>query len=342
MRTSDFHYDLPSESIASHPPSERGDSRLLYLPKGDVPPFDCHFSALPTLLRAGDLLVLNDTRVLPARLYAKKETGGQVDLLFEGAMDHRHMHVRARRPPAVGGVIRVDGVVPLTVLGRQAGQLVLRIDAPDYTVSRLLATHGQVPLPPYLRRLPDADDVLRYQTIYARHSGSVAAPTAGLHVTAHLLRALLTRGISCCFVTLHIGSATFQPLRVENVAAHSMHREFVVVSPDTVAAVRATRARKGRVVAVGTTVVRALETAACRGRLCPFTGKTDIFIYPGFEFRVVDAMVTNFHLPRSTLLLLVSAFAGTDRLLSAYAYAVAHGYRFYSYGDAMLLEHHAL
>ena len=341
----DFHYHLPRALIAGHPPARRGDSRLLYLPRQRVAPGDEHFSALPRLLRPGDLLVLNDTRVLPARLHGRKETGGRVEILFEHSPAPGLLQALVRRPPAIGGRIGIAHGPTLTVLHRQAECCTLGIDSRasrGYTVQRLLDEHGETPLPPYLGRAPERDDTLRYQTVYAARPGAVAAPTAGLHFSKAMLHALVQRGIRHCFVTLHVGLASFRPLRGEDVRSQRLHREAVAINADAVAAIQAARGAGGRIVAVGTTVVRALESAARNGPLASLAGHTDLFIRPGFRFRLVDLLITNFHLPCSSLLLLVSAFAGRRRVLAAYAHAVAHRYRFYSYGDAMLLERHAL
>lgn len=346
MDLQDFHYHLPRALIASRPPARRGDSRLLYLPHRRCAPGDEHFSNLPRLLRPGDLLVLNDTRVLPARLHGRKETGGRVEILFEHSPAPGLLQALVRRPPAVGRRIAIAGGPTLTVLHRQAEHCILGIDGGidgrGCTVQQLLDEYGQTPLPPYLGRPPEQADALRYQTVYAARPGAVAAPTAGLHFSRDMLQALVQRGIRHCFVTLHVGLASFRPLREGDLYRQRLHREAVSINADAAAAIQAARRAGGRIVAVGTTVVRALESAARNGPLASHAGHTDLFIRPGFRFRLVDLLVTNFHLPGSSLLLLVSAFAGRRRVLAAYAHAAARRYRFYSYGDAMLLERHAL
>jgi len=339
MRVDDFDYELPEALIARHPPERRGDSRLLALGAADEGPRDLHFSDLPSLLRPGDLLVFNDTRVIPARLWGRKATGGRVEVLVERITGpHEALaHVRASKAPKPGTVLHLEGGVEAEVRGREGALFALRFAGP-LPVLELLERHGHVPLPPYLAR-PDApEDRTRYQTVFARRPGAVAAPTAGLHFDRAMLERLAAQGVAQAFVTLHVGAGTFQPVRVAEVERHTMHAEWLQVPEETVAAVAAARARGARVVAVGTTAVRALESAAVDGALRPFEGETRLFVYPGYRFRVVDAMVTNFHLPRSTLLMLVSAFAGRERVLAAYRHAVARRYRFFSYGDAMWLE----
>ena len=296
---------------------------------------DRHIRDLPAMLAPGDLLVFNDTRVIPARLFALKETGGRVEVLLERPLDGNTalVHARASKP------VRPD--MPLVTRGGTLRAIEKRgdlwvIELPEPPL-QFFERYGQMPLPPYIRREPDAGDTRRYQSVFARRQGAVAAPTASLHFDDELLGTLEARGIARTFVTLHVGAGTFQPVRTESVGAHVMHAEFVEVGAETCERIAATRARGGRVVAVGTTVVRALESAAGNGELVPFVGDSSLFIVPGFRFRVVDAMVTNFHLPESTLLMLVSAFAGRERVLAAYRHAVAGGYRFFSYGDAMLI-----
>jgi S-adenosylmethionine:tRNA ribosyltransferase-isomerase len=335
VRRTDFHYELPEELIAQAPLAERSASRLLTLDGASGALADRQFRELPALIRSGDLLVFNDTRVIPARLFALKESGGKVELLLErplgGAM--ALVHARASKPlrPAMllqsrGGAIRVL---------EKRGDL-WAVELPEPALA-FFERHGQMPLPPYIRREPDAADAMRYQSVFARRDGAVAAPTASLHFDAPLLTEIEARGARRTFVTLHVGAGTFQPVRTDTVGAHVMHAEFVEVGIETCEAIAATRARGGRVIAVGTTVVRALESAAGGGALAPFVGDSALFIVPGFRFRIVDAIVTNFHLPESTLLMLVSAFAGRDHVLAAYAHAVAARYRFFSYGDAMFI-----
>jgi len=337
MRRSDFNFELPPELIAQHPLAERTASRLLTLLTGEMP-CDRQFQDIADLLRPGDLLVMNNTRVIPARLFGHKATGGKVEVLVERVLDeHRVLaHVRASKSPKPGMVLTLEGEVSATVEGREGDLFVLSF-AGDTTVVSLLEEHGHMPLPPYIDRADQPADRERYQTVFAERQGAVAAPTAGLHFDQPLLDALAEKGIESTFVTLHVGAGTFQPVRAEMIADHHMHAETIEVSAQTVAAVVATRARGGRVVAVGTTSVRALESAARSGELTPFQGDTDIFITPGYQFQVVDALLTNFHLSESTLLMLVCAFAGYDEVMAAYRHAVEQQYRFFSYGDAMFL-----
>jgi S-adenosylmethionine:tRNA ribosyltransferase-isomerase len=336
MQRADFHFDLPAELIAQAPSVERGSSRLLLLDGATGAVADRRFADLATLLGPGDLLVLNDTRVLPARIHGRKSSGGAVELLLERALDERRFlaQARASKPFRVCQSVVLDGGSRAVVVARQDDLVEFALDA---DVVPYFEAHGSLPLPPYIERAPDAGDRERYQTVFARTPGAVAAPTAGLHFDAALLERLRAAGVATATLTLHVGAGTFQPLRVDDIERHRMHAERIDVGAALVADVEATRRRGGRVVAVGTTVVRALESAARAGRLAPYTGETDIFIRPGFPFRVVDALVTNFHLPGSTLLMLVSAFAGREHVLAAYAHAVRERYRFFSYGDAMFL-----
>ncbi|HEX7062077.1 MAG TPA: tRNA preQ1(34) S-adenosylmethionine ribosyltransferase-isomerase QueA [Woeseiaceae bacterium] len=335
MRQSDFDYELPSGLIATHPTPRRGDSRLLVVDAGEGSFSDRRFADLPTYLARNDLLVLNDTRVIRARLSGRKETGGVVEILIERilAPDRALAHVKASKPPRAGMRIDVDGGAA-TVTARRGELYELAFSTP---VAPLLERSGEVPLPPYLGRAADSADAERYQTVFARRPGAVAAPTAGLHFDAGMLDALERGGVRRAFVTLHVGAGTFQPLRKEAVADNRLHAERVVVDRSVCDAVDAARAAGGRVVAVGTTSVRALESAAAGGSLRPLDGETDLFIVPGYRFRAIDVLLTNFHLPRSSLLMLVAAFGGTRLVLEAYRHAVARRYRFYSYGDAMLL-----
>lgn len=337
MQLSDFHYELPEALIARRPAERRSASRLLHLDGRSGTVADRQFSELPGFLRAGDLLVVNDTRVVPARLFGTKETGGRVEIMLErlagGAC--ATVQVRASKPPKVGSRIAVDGGASAVVEGREGDFWVLEFDGPAAAV---FERHGEVPLPPYIDRPADASDRERYQTVYARELGAVAAPTAGLHFDAELLQRCRDAGAEIASVTLHVGAGTFQPVRVSDIAQHRMHAERLTVSAETVSAVAMARARGSRVVAVGTTAVRALETAAAGGSLLPCECETRLFIKPGDRFRVADALVTNFHLPESTLLMLVCAFAGQEAVLRAYRHAVATGYRFFSYGDAMFIE----
>jgi S-adenosylmethionine:tRNA ribosyltransferase-isomerase len=343
MKKSDFHFELPEALIAQAPLPERSASRLLVVPPGDASFEDRGMRDLPMLLQPGDLLIFNDTRVIPARLFGRKASGGRVEILIERLLpgNEARAQVGASKTPKAGSRIALDAGGEAEVLGREGEFYHLRFHLDDNLESWLLHA-GRLPLPPYIRREPGADDHERYQTVFAKEVGAVAAPTAGLHFDESLLQALRARGIEFGHVTLHVGAGTFQPMRAEDLRDHSMHSEWLNVGAELVAQVRRTRERGGRVVAVGTTVVRALESAMRShddgGReLQPFAGETRIFIFPGYRIRSVDAMVTNFHLPESTLLMLVSAFAGKDRVLEAYAHAVREGYRFFSYGDAMLL-----
>ena len=337
MKTSDFQYELPAELIAQHPLSERTASRLLCLDRDSGAVAHRGFAELPPLLKADDLLVFNNTRVIPARLFARKESGGRAEVLIERllAPDRCLAQLRVSKKPAMGGMLLVDGGARLEVLGRQGGFFELR--AEQGSLADLMSAQGHMPLPPYIQRGDEEQDFERYQTVYASAPGAVAAPTAGLHFDQDLLKRIEARGVRTVELTLHVGAGTFQPVRVDNIEDHQMHAEHIEVPETVCAAVRETHARGGRVVAVGTTAVRSLETAARGGELEPYTGDTRIFIYPGFEFRVVDALLTNFHLPESTLLMLVSAFAGRENVLAAYRQAVAERYRFFSYGDAMLI-----
>ena len=341
MQRSDFHFDVPTDLIAQFP-VKRGMSRLLVLDADSARLEDRMFLDLPSLLTAEDLLVFNDTRVIPARLLGHKSTGGQIEVFVERLLDqHRVLaQIRSGRSLAVGSVVVVeDGEdrIKATVLSREGGWFELYFQDPR-PVIEILNTMGHVPLPPYIQRPDSTIDRNRYQTVYARRPGAVAATTAGLHFTESLLQQLTAQGISTAYVTLHVGAGTFQPIRVADLTQHRMHKEWVEVPEETCEAIQATKARGGRVVAVGTTVVRALESASQSGLLCPFQGETDLFIYPGYFFRTVDVLVTNFHLPESSLLMLVCAFAGQERIVLAYRHAVTQQYRFFSYGDAMFTQ----
>lgn len=339
MLRSDFHYQLPGELIAQEPLPERSASRLLALDGATGALTDARVRDLPTLLRPGDLLVLNDSRVVKARLHGRKDTGGAVELLVERVEPAGSLlaQVRASKAPRAGSIVHIADGVRLQVLGRE-GDL-FRLEAQGLEVAELLERHGSVPLPPYIHRAPRDSDAERYQTVYARTPGSVAAPTAGLHFDDALLGRLAEAGVRSAHLTLHVGAGTFQPVRTERVDEHVMHAERLTVPQAVADAVAATRAAGGRVVAVGTTSVRSLEAAAAAhgGALRAWEGETDLFIRPGYRFQVVDAMLTNFHLPESTLLMLVCAFGGTEAVLAAYRHAVAQRYRFFSYGDAMLV-----
>jgi S-adenosylmethionine:tRNA ribosyltransferase-isomerase len=333
----DFDYELPSDLIAQHPSETRSGSRLLCVGSSFA---DQRSSELPRLLGAGDLLVFNDTRVIKARLSGEKSSGGRVEVLIERVLsEHEALaQVRASKPPRAGSAMRLAGSFEARVLGREGEFYRLRF--PDgAAVFELLERHGSVPLPPYIAHAPRGEDEQRYQTVYARASGAVAAPTAGLHFDEPLLAALRGRGIDIAYVTLHVGAGTFQPVREKNLAKHRMHAERYEIPAATVAAIEAARKRHGRIVAVGTTTVRCLEaSAAAHGAPVAGDAETDLFITPGFQFQVVDRLITNFHLPKSTLLVLVSAFAGVDPIRRAYRHAIEQRYRFYSYGDAMLLD----
>jgi len=334
----DFDFTLPPELIAQHPTPERSASRLLD-GRGALP-VDRVFRDLPALLQPGDLLVCNDTRVIKARLLGEKPTGGSVEALIERVLPGHEVwaHLRASKSPRAGSLVRFDDAFDAEVLGRAGPEGALfHLRFPQDPLT-LLERHGHVPLPPYITHDDTAEDAARYQTVFAAQPGAVAAPTAALHFDEPLLAALAARGVQRAMVTLHVGAGTFQPVRTERLADHRMHSEWFDVSAATVAAVNATRARGGRVVAVGTTTLRALESAARSGVLLPQTGDTDIFITPGFRFQVVDVLVTNFHLPKSTLMMLVSAFAGHAQVMALYRHAVESRYRFFSYGDAMLLQ----
>ena len=338
MKKSDFHFDLPPELIAQAPLPDRSDSRLLLVPPGDVPFQDRQFRDLPELLQAGDLLIFNDTRVIPARLYGQKQTGGQVEILIERLLPDQCVRAQvgaSKSPKAGSGITLTDGTV-LTVLGRDDEFYRLRFETEE-PVETVLNRLGKMPLPPYIQRDADADDDTRYQTVFARHAGAVAAPTAGLHFDQEILTQLQAKDVQLGHITLHVGAGTFQPMRAEHLKDHVMHSEWLNVGAELCAQIAATKARGGRVIAVGTTVLRALETAIVDGTVKPFAGDTQIFIFPGYRIRSIDALITNFHLPESTLLMLVSAFAGKDRIFAAYRHAVSQQYRFFSYGDAMLL-----
>ena len=338
MLRSEFNYTLPEELIAQYPPLSRGDSRLLHLEATSGAVHDYVFADLLTLLNPGDMLVFNDTRVIPARLYGSKETGGRIEILVERLTHDGKMlvQVRASKPPGTGSWLLLENGNRLRVIGRQNEFYVLQAGEQS-SLTEILEQLGHMPLPPYIRRVDEPQDRDRYQTVYARHAGAVAAPTAGLHFTPGMLQAVKGRGCETGFVTLHVGAGTFQPVRVESIEEHRMHSEYFEIDADLCERVDRVRRAGGRIIAVGTTTVRVLETAGRSGELAPRHGETDIFISPGFRFRIVDALLTNFHLPESTLLMLVCAFAGTDTVLAAYQHAVREKYRFFSYGDAMFI-----
>ena len=340
MRTSDYDFNLPPELIAQFPCNERSGSRLLHLdgPNGSIT--DRVFTQLPEFLRSDDLLIFNDTRVIKARLHGVKSSGGKVEILVERILgNHKALaHVRASKAPKPGSKILIAETVPVEVTARQDEFFVLEFDTAGPTVMELLEQYGNLPLPPYITHTADSADEERYQTIYARQPGAVAAPTAGLHFDENMLALLQNQGIKIAYVTLHVGAGTFQPVRAEDISQHKMHSELYSVPQETVRLIHSTQQQGGKVTAVGTTVLRALESAAASGELLAGQGETDIFITPGYRFRIVERLLTNFHLPKSTLLMLVSAFAGIDNIKRAYQHAIEQRYRFFSYGDAMLIE----
>ena len=337
MRTAEFDFDLPQHLIAQHPPAQRGASRLLQVGAAGIA--DRLFADLPALLRPHDLLVLNDTRVLKARLFGQKETGGQIEVMVERILDNHEVlaQVRASKTPKTGSQLLLADAIPVTVLGREGEFFHLRFEG-DTPVVDLLERHGKLPLPPYITHTAGDEDEERYQTVFAREQGAVAAPTAGLHFDEAMLQTLRDKDVNLGYVTLHVGAGTFQPVRAEKIKDHIMHSERYTVPQATVDAIARAQAHGGRVVGVGTTSLRALESAAANGALQAGSGDTNIFITPGYRFRVVDVLLTNFHLPRSTLLMLVCAFGGPEQMFAAYRHAVAQEYRFFSYGDAMLIE----
>jgi S-adenosylmethionine:tRNA ribosyltransferase-isomerase len=345
MKLSDFHFELPDELIARYPLAERTDSRLLCLDGASGAINHRRFTDLLELLQPNDLLVFNDTRVIPARLWGRKPTGGRVEILVERLLDEHHClaHIRASKSPRAGSELQLledaeatEVVASLQVTGRDEDLFRLQ-SAGAETLLELLQRVGHMPLPPYIDRADETLDRTRYQTVFGARDGAVAAPTAGLHFSEEFIEACRQRGVQTAFVTLHVGAGTFQPVRVDDIEQHVMHAEFLEVDEAVCRHVAATRSRGGRVIAVGTTVVRALETASGEGSLAPFRGDSRIFIYPGYQFRAIDAMITNFHLPESTLIMLVSAFAGREPIMRAYREAVAQEYRFFSYGDAMFI-----
>ncbi|MHB8916272.1 MAG: tRNA preQ1(34) S-adenosylmethionine ribosyltransferase-isomerase QueA [Thiobacillus sp.] len=335
MRVADFDFELPTELIAQFPPAERGGSRLLHVALDKLQ--DRSFRDLPLILKPNDLLVMNDTKVIKARLYGHKSSGGRVEMLVERVLSEYEAlaFIRASHAPLPGSTIQLDTDITLHVVERRLELTRLIFPQP---VLEVLERLGQLPLPPYIERTPEADDESRYQTVYANSPGAVAAPTAGLHFDNAMLDRLRDQGIRTAQVTLHVGAGTFQPVRVDDIREHVMHSERYTLPPATVEAIAETRSRGGRVVAIGTTSLRALEAAAQSDELRPGSDETRIFITPGYQFKVVDALLTNFHLPRSTLLMLVSAFAGVDTIRRAYTHAIVQRYRFFSYGDAMFLE----
>lgn len=337
MRTDEFDFALPEHLIAQHPPEQRGASRLLYAHDGALE--DRRFADLLRLLRPHDVLVLNDTRVIKARMLGSKESGGKVEVLVERVLDAHEVlaQVRASHAPQAGSRLLLADILQVEVLGREGEFFHLRFAAGE-NVLDLLERHGQLPLPPYITHAADDEDEQRYQTVFAREAGAVAAPTAGLHFDEATLQALRDTGVRIAYVTLHVGAGTFQPVRAEHIHEHAMHSERYDIPQATVDAIVRAHGAGGRVIAVGTTSLRALESAAAAGELVAGKRETNIFIVPGYRFKVVDVLLTNFHLPRSTLLMLVCAFGGMDEMLAAYRHAIEKEYRFFSYGDAMLIE----
>lgn len=340
MQLSDFDFNLPPELIARYPLAKRSESRLLCLSQQTDQFAHRQFHDVLDLLNEGDLLVFNDTKVIPARLFGTKNTGGHVEILVERILDDARIlaQVRSSKPLRTGGYLSLANHEFLEIVGRTNQFYELRYNNKQATVLEMIEALGEIPLPPYMQRSPDDEDKIRYQTIYAKHKGSVAAPTAGLHVDEALLKKMQDKKIETGFLTLHIGAGTFAPVRIDNIHEHKMHAEYLEISADLCTKIAAAKARGKRVIAVGTTSLRALETASQSGTIAPYQGETSIFIYPGYQFRCADALITNLHLPRSTLLMLVCAFGGFDKVMQAYHEAVKQAYRFYSYGDAMWVE----
>jgi S-adenosylmethionine:tRNA ribosyltransferase-isomerase len=338
MKKSDFNYTLPPDLIAQNPLENRSASRLLCMNKQSGQLADRQFTDFIDLIQPNDLLVFNNTKVIAARLFGQKQSGGKVEILIERLLDEHHAiaHVKSSKSAKAGTIIKLDSGFSCEVLGREQDLYQVRFHG-ERPLLTILAEIGHIPLPPYITRADDKNDFSRYQTVFAEQEGAVAAPTAGLHFDETIMASIQAKGIKQAFVTLHVGSGTFQPVRVENLAEHIMHKEYFAVSQQTVNAVAETRANGGRVIAIGTTAVRALESASKSGEFIAGFGDTDLFITPGYQFKSVDAMLTNFHLPESTLLMLVSAFAGYENIMAAYQHAITEKYRFFSYGDAMFL-----
>lgn len=337
MQLSDFDYHLPEQLIAQTPPPERSASRLLLVDAQAASLADRQFTDFADLVESGDLLVFNDTRVIPARLFGHKQSGGKVEVMVERVLDDANLlaHVRASKSPKAGSRLILENAIECVMQAREGDLFLLRQSGKPWLA--LLEQFGHVPLPPYIQRADIETDRERYQTVFARSPGAVAAPTAGLHFDQAMLETLRQRGVSFAHITLHVGAGTFQPVRGDDIDSHVMHSERIEVSEAVVDAVDRTRRQGGRVIAVGTTVVRSLESAATTGKLLPFHGESTLFIKPGYSFKAIDAMLTNFHLPKSTLLMLVSAFAGSELVREAYAHAIDQRYRFFSYGDAMFI-----
>ncbi|MGB0467186.1 MAG: tRNA preQ1(34) S-adenosylmethionine ribosyltransferase-isomerase QueA [Pontibacterium sp.] len=338
MQVKDFQFELPDELIASYPLEQRTQSRLLCLNGESGELIHRQFSDVLELVKPGDLMVFNDTRVIPARLFGQKESGGKIEVLIERVLDDKSAlaHVRSSRSPKPGTKLLLEGGIEALMVARHDKLFELEFQLEGHLIEAL-EKFGHMPLPPYMKREDQLSDRERYQTVYNAKPGAVAAPTAGLHFDQKLLEKLSDKGVEQAFVTLHVGAGTFQPVQVDNILEHKMHAEYIEVSEQVCEQVKATRARGGRVIAVGTTSVRCLESASREGEIKPFMGDTDIFIYPGYQYRVVDALITNFHLPESTLLMLVSAFAGYEHVMQAYKVSVEQQYRFFSYGDAMFI-----
>lgn len=335
MKLSDFDFDLPNALIAQYPSEKRTDARLLVVQDDFI---NATFSQLGEFLKPKDLLILNDTKVIPARLFGRKDSGGKVEILVERLINDFEalVMIKASRAPKIGSYIVLENDKQVKVLDKASG--LYKLSFGSNSILTLLNEIGHVPLPPYIERIDGKEDLVRYQTVYAKNDGAVAAPTAGLHFDEPLLSKLNSDGVDHAFVTLHVGVGTFQPVKVDDIKDHQMHSEYFEVCQETVDKIVTTKANGGRIVAVGTTAVRTLESIALQGELSSAKGDTDIFIYPGFEFRLVDAMITNFHLPKSSLLMLVSAFIGIEKMFQIYQYAIEEKYRFFSYGDAMLLD----
>jgi S-adenosylmethionine:tRNA ribosyltransferase-isomerase len=335
MKLNDFDFDLPKSLIAQYPSRSRTDSRLLVLRDILV---DSTFSQLGNFLKPNDLLVLNDTKVIPARLFGHKDSGGKVEVLVERLINNHEalVMIKSSRSPKIGSYVALENKRSFKICDKKDG--IYKVDFESDSILNVLNEIGHIPLPPYINREDSKEDQSRYQTVYAKNDGAVAAPTAGLHFDEILLSSLENQGINHTFVTLHVGAGTFQPVKVENIESHKMHSEYYEISTETIDKIEQAKALGGRIIAVGTTTVRVLESASINGRLKHQKGDTDIFIYPGFKFQIVDAMITNFHLPKSSLLMLVSAFIGYKEMFETYSHAIKEQYRFFSYGDAMLLE----
>lgn len=340
MRLSDFKYELPEELIARYPLKERNASRLLCVNANTNTLSHRYFTDIMSLIEPTDLLVCNNTRVIPARLFGNKDTGGKIEVLIERIVNPHTVlaHVRASKSPKIGSRIIFSDGTYFVMRGRQDDLFELTYEQDDQTMLEVIEALGEIPLPPYLHRQPEDSDESRYQTVYAEHKGSVAAPTAGLHFDEKILTALREKGVQIAYVTLHIGAGTFAPVRVDKIEDHLMHSEYLEVSAEVCDKIKETKARGGKVIAVGTTSVRSIESACQSGELKPFSGDTNIFIYPGYKFQCIDAMITNLHLPGSTLLMLVSAFGGYETMMHAYQEAIEQQYRFFSYGDAMFID----